>query len=221
MLKRSNKCGAGRGLNPGVTTLSSIRGSAHAGYAGVDQNTANGRVVSVQIWGWRDSNGNGQADPGDALVPGDRTTKWVLLREYNPSLGQGNVVGWNVGTLDASGRWHHSPTFPRCTSALGDVLQKNAGGSVGGTGSGITINPKESWLLLIRVVDVNGYTNLQTTPGEENWFNGDPSNPVGSGVPTDMYIDYSGKWCAGAPAWKQGQQAIPDESVVWVYAPKN
>ena len=89
--------------------------------------------------------------------------------------------------------WRRSPTFPRCTSALGDVLQKNAGGSVGGTGSGITINPRESWLLLIRVVDVNGYTNLQTTPGEENWFNGDPSNPVGSGVPTDMYIDYSGE----------------------------
>ena len=70
----------------------------------------------------------------------------------------------------------------RVGQAQGDLLQGHA----------ITLKPGESWLLLIRVVDISGNTNLMTeVGGAERWDSGIPDGP-GSGVAADRYLDCKG-----------------------------
>jgi hypothetical protein len=186
-------------LARGTTAITTIRGAAHSGYSGLSQAEADARVAKIQIWAWRDTNGNGRADPGDT------TTEWVLLSEITPGVNGAHVVGYEVPVP-------HAITMPDCASCVGDVLQTSHGGTA------ITVAQKQSWLLLIRVVSATdpGCTNLSAATGMENW---DDGNGNGSGVANDRYIAADGTWCEGSG--KDGQRAIADHSIVWIYVPSN
>lgn len=173
-----------------VTGLSTLRGYAHIGSSDLTQEQADAQVTLIQIWGWRDTNGNGAADAGDT------TTQWVKLVELKPSLGDGHVVGWQIG---------HDPTPAIKTSTWrGDLLQ----------GHTIPLKPGESWLLLIRVVDISGNTSLmQEVHGLEQWWSGAPGGP-GSGVAGDQYID-----CHGNTPGTTDHRVL-DQQIVWVYVPR-
>ena len=191
-------------LGAGVSALAVIRGYFHAGHAqGDGQAEANARVDRVQVWGWRDSDGDGAATLEDAKVadPAARTTRWVKLWEGDPNgddpaVPDVDVVGWEVSAED-----------PIPTSTWqGDVLQ--------GTGT-LAIAPGESWLLLIRVIDLNGNTSLMAAlGGTEAWDNGDTSDGIGTDVPADKYLDADGN----TPGTSDGR--VEDEDVVWVYRPR-
>jgi len=187
-------------LARGTTAITILRGAAHNGHDGVSsQAEADARVAKIQIWAWRDTNGNGRADPGDT------TTAWILVSEITPGANGAHVVGHEVPQS-------HSPLMPNCASGVGDVLQTGHGGTA------ITVGPRQSWLFLIRVVSATeaGCTNLSGDSGMENWDDGSGN---GSGVTTDRYIAADGKWCEGSG--KDGQQAIADHSILWIYIPSN
>jgi hypothetical protein len=179
-------------LDSTVTQLTTLRGYAHMGIAGMTQQEANRNVLLIQIWGWRDTNGNGAADAKDT------TTQWTKLSELTPSAidgdgSGGNVVGWGIS---------YPPTPAITTSTWqGDILQ----------GHTITLKPGESWLLLIRVVDISGNTNLMAqVGGVEKWDSGIVDGP-GSGVAADRYVDCHGNTPGTTDA------RIKDQHVVWVY----
>src|SRR5690606_16053861 len=65
-------------LATGNHNIATLRGYAHLGQAGLTQQQANDRIERIQIWGWKDTNGNGEADAGDT------TTEWTLLHELDP-----------------------------------------------------------------------------------------------------------------------------------------
>lgn len=105
----------------------------------------------------------------------------------------GNVVGWEVST-----------GAPDTTSAWADILQTSNGGTA------ITTAAGESWLLMVRVVNTSGDTNLMdAVSGTEDWEDGDSSNGIGSDDPGDVY---------GITA--NGSTDIDDDDVVWVYVRK-
>ena len=86
----------------------------------------------------------------------------------------------------------------------GDLLQGNT----------IPLKPGESWLLLIRVVDISGNTNLMAAlAGLEQWDNG-VVDGVGSDVITDRFLDSDGN----TPGQADGR--IEDDDVVWLYVPR-
>lgn len=111
---------------------------------------------------------------------------------------KGSVVGWKaVNSGDETAEW-------------GDIMQVGAG-----KGTGITLRQGESWLLLIRVKDVVGNTNLfDTAGGSEQWDDGDTGNGVGSDVPAHKYLDAKGN----TPGTTDHR--IADRQVVWVYVPQ-
>jgi hypothetical protein len=186
-------------LARGTTAITTLRGAAHNGYSGAaSQAEADARVAKIQIWAWRDTNGNGRADPGDT------TTEWTLVSEITPGVAGAHVVGYDVPLP-------HAIVMPDCASSVGDVLQAGHGGTT------ITVGPGQSWLFLIRVVSATeaGCTNLVGTSRMENW---DDGNGNGSGVTSDKYIAADGKWCEASE--KDGQQAVADHSIVWIYVPK-
>jgi len=192
-----------RRLGPDVSALTVIRGYFHAGHAqGDGQEQANARMARVQLWGWLDSDGDGAATVNDAKVAdrAKRTTRWVKLWEAapdgsDPNLPQVDVVGWQV---DAGA------TIPTSTWQ-GDIFQSK--GSV-------AVKAGESWLLLVRVIDINGNTNLMDAlGGTEAWDNGDTSDGVGTDVPGDKYLDANGNTPGAADA------RVADDAVVWVYRP--
>ena len=181
-------------FNSSVSKLTTLRGYAHAGRgAGTTQQSANRQVMLVQIWGWRDTNGDGQADAKD------RNKVWVKLLELHPSKNNGdgsggNVVGWDIPTLTAA---------IKTSTWRGDLLQ----------GRELPLRQGRSWLLLIRVVDLMGNTNLMDVPGGlEKWWDGTEGG-AGSGVDGDQYVDYAGN----TPG--TGDQRILSRHVVWVFAP--
>jgi len=181
-------------FNSSVTKLSTLRGYAHAGRgAEGTQQSANRQVMLVQIWGWRDTTGDGQADAKD------RTTAWVKLVELRPSQNDGdgsggNVVGWDVDTLTA---------LIQTSTWRGDLLQ----------GRKLPVERGRSWLLLIRVVDICGNTNLMDVPGGlEKWWDGTEGG-AGSGVEGDQYVDFAGN----TPG--TDDQRIRSRHVAWVYVP--
>ena len=193
-------------LARGTTAINVLRGAAHNGNNTVGSLAeADARVAKIQIWAWRDSNGNGRADAGDADVRGVSTTQWILVSEVTPGMNGAHVVGHEVLTPPPL-------AMPDCASSLGDVLQASYGGTAIRVGAG------QSWLLLIRVVSATeaGVTNLTCNSGMENWDDGEGN---GSGVTTDKYIAADGKWCEGSG--KEGQQAVADQSIVWIYVPGN
>ena len=182
-------------FNRDVGQIATLRGYAHIGVQGATQQQANANVQLIQIWGWLDTNGNGAADARDA------TTQWVKLVELTPSANGGdgsggNVVGWNIP---------YPPTPAIQTSTWqGDLLQ----------GRTIPIKPGESWLLLIRVVDIAGNTNLMAAVGGlERWDNG-AEDGVGSDVTDERYVDAKGN----TPGTTDGR--IQDRHVTWVYCPR-
>jgi hypothetical protein len=195
---------ATRRLAAGAGELTTLRGYFHASHAtGDGQAEANARIRRVQIWGWRDSNGDGRATIDDAKVRdrARRTTRWVKLWEAcpdgsDPELPQVDVVGWSgVKETDAvlTSEWR------------GDLLQS--------TGT-IRIGRGESWLLLLRVIDINGNTNLMAALNRsEAWDNGDTSDGIGTDVPGDKYLDADGH----TPG--QSDRRMPDSAVVWTYRP--
>jgi hypothetical protein len=176
-------------LAKGVSELTVLRGYAHVGSAGLSQAQANANVAKIQIWSWDDTNGNGAADAGDA------TTAWTKEVELTPSGGNGNAVGHAVAwPLPAI----HTSTWQ------GDLLQ----------GRSIELTPGRSLLLLIRVVDISGNTNLMAAvAGLEQWDNG-AVDGVGSDVSTDAYLDADGNTPETTDA------RIEDEDVVWLYVPR-
>jgi hypothetical protein len=180
-----------------VSQFTTIIGYAHQGRTGLTQNQANANVTKIQIWGWLDSNGDGEATYADAYVIGNRTTRWTKLSELTPSTGSGDVVGWEVGTSDTTSEW-------------ADILQTASGGTAIDLGEG------ESWLLMVRVVDTAGNTNLMNmVGGSEQWEDGTLGNGVGSEGMPDVYVDADGN----TPGTADGR--IEDDDVVWVYRPKS
>jgi len=177
-------------LGKTITQLTTLRGYAHAGGSQhISQAAANAKVLLIQIWAWADSNGNGQADAGDT------PTEWEKVAEHTPSGGQGDVVGYEVNfPLPAI----HTSTWQ------GDLLQ----------GKTIDLETGLSILLLIRVVDIVGNSNLmQAMAGLEQWDNG-VIDGVGSDVITDRFVDSNGN----TPETTDGR--IEDEDVVWLYVPR-
>lgn len=176
--------------------ITELRGYAHIGETGLSQSDANARIALIQLWSWVDSNGNGIADLQDAADYTRPTTRWQLVHELRPADGQGNVVGWETDTLSE-----------QTSSWQGDLLQ--------GSGNTITVPRGTSMLFLIRVVDVNGNTNLMDAPGGlELWDDGDTSNGIGSDVPADKFVDYAGN----TPGQADGR--LPAHAVVRVYNPR-
>ena len=150
------------------------------------------------------------------------TTHWGLLSQIFPSVGHGNEVGgaypyYSSGYAGQSNpNWNANPINNICTT-FGDVLQVSANHTYGA--NNIAIQPGQSWLLLIRVVDTSYTTNLMNsqTPTVENWSAGDGENGNITDL-RDKYIDYRGYYCNGSP--KIGTSAVMDRSVIWVYRPK-
>ena len=181
-------------LESTVAELTTLRGYAHIGMEGMTQQEANRNMLLVQIWGWLDTNGNGAADAKDT------TTQWVKLVELKPSLNDGdgsggNVVGWEIP---------YPPPAIETSTWQGDILQ----------GHTITLKPGQSWLFLIRVVDISGNTNLMSeVQGLERWDNG-VVDGVGSDVADDRYVDSKGN----TPGTTDGR--IKDKHIVWVYVPR-
>lgn len=181
-------------LNRDVGQITTLRGYAHIGVQGTTQRQANANVQLIQIWGWLDTNGNGVADARDT------TTAWVKLVELHPSANGGdgsggNVVGWGIA---------YPPGAIQTSTWQGDLLQ----------GRTIPIKPGESWLLLIRVVDIVGNTNLMAAAGGlERWDNG-TEDGVGSDVTDERYVDSHGH----TPGTSDGR--IQDKHLVWVYCPR-
>lgn len=174
-------------------TIEQIRGFAHVG--GKTEGPEN--MGAIQIWGWRDTDGDGKATINDSRV-GARTTKWVKLSEATGLVGVGGDVGVEI-----------SEDRPIVTGAWGDVLQISKGGTA------ITIRKGESWLLLIRALDIYGNSSLlDVLGGTEQWDDGDTANGIGADVPAFKYIDASGN----TPGTSDGR--LRDGMVVWVYLPK-
>ncbi len=182
-------------LDSTVTQLSVLRGYAHMGFAGLTQREANRNVVLIQIWEWIDTNGNGAADSGDT------TTQWTKRVELKPSQNDGdgsggNVVGWNVS--------YPPPPVIGTSTWQGDLLQ----------GRTIPLVRGQSKLLLIRVVDISGNSNLMSAVGgEEKWDSGIPDGP-GSGLASDRYVDCHGNTPGTIDA------RLHDSHIVWVYVPR-
>ncbi len=181
-------------LSGAVTELAALRGYAHIGSEGMTQQEANANVMLIQIWGWRDTNGNGAADDRDT------TTEWKKLLELTPSANDGDGSGGNVVGYDIP---YDVPAIPTSTWQ-GDLLQ----------GRTIPLKVGESLLLLIRVVDISGNVNLMAqVAGLEQWDNG-VADGVGSDVGDDRYVDADGN----TPGTTDGR--IHDDDVVWLYVPR-
>ena len=211
----------GRWLLKGGTEIAYLKGVAHAGHldpAVSDQAAQDARVTSIEIWGWRDGDGDGRASPADANAhdPAARCSCWTLLSQLCPASGSayGHAVGGSVCvpyTAPAAGA---DPNFTLKTGKVGDVLQAGTWEMA----QAIPIGEHESWLLLIRIQVQDGWTNLMGLDGVERWWNGvSGGGSVGSGTAGDQYLDSTGKYATGA---KAGQQAVPDDAIVWVYRPK-
>lgn len=191
-------------LAKGTTTLSAIQGFAHVGQLGENQTDANLRCKAIQIWGWLDTNGNGKADIADT------TTDWVKLSEITPAQNggdgtAGNVVGWDV-TIPVN-----DPVD--LSSGTGDILQTANGGTA------IALDPKESWILCVRVVSqLDDTTNFCRFDPAEQWEDGNLGNSVGSNIETDKYYDSEGVRSGGPDV---GLATLQDNDFVWIYVPKN
>ena len=171
-----------------VTQLTTLRGYAHIGLEGMTQQEANYNVLLIQIWGWRDDNGDGA------------TTEWVKLVELQPAAGDGDGSGGDVVGHDVP---YPLPAIPTSTWQ-GDLLQ----------GRTIPLKAGESWLLLIRVIDRSGNSNLMAAvAGLEQWDNG-AVDGIGSDVTDDRLVDRDGN----TPDTADGR--IEDDDVVWVYVPR-
>lgn len=184
---------ASKWLANSVSSLTKIKGAAHAGQTGIDQATADARVTNVQIWSVRLGHGQTQFDNTTVLKGGE--SRWTKVGELTPSTGSGHVVGWLVDT-SAPGTW----------SSLGDLCQ-----------SIITVNlaSGQTYLLLIRVIDTTGVTNLyDSVGGSEKWENGDSSDSIGSNVPTDKYVDSKGN----SPGTSDAR--LPARAIVCIYRPR-
>jgi hypothetical protein len=184
-------------LDAGITTLSTIRGYAHAGQVGESQGDANAKVDSIQIWGWKDSNGDGEATVADSKRPGG-TTRWTRLAACDPNGDDadpdGNVLGWEVAAGSDSG-----------SDLTGNLLQN---------GQTIAVIAGEPWILIVRVVDTSGFTNLHDVDGGggiEQWDDGDTGNGIGSDVPGDKYTDKDGNTPGTSDA------RLADDEVVFTY----
>ncbi len=115
--------------------------------------------------------------------------------EFNPSAGEGDVVGYAITVPDPS-----QPT----STWRGDLLQDRT----------IPLTAGGSTLLLIRVVDISGNTNLMAeVAGLERWDNG-AVDGVGSDVVADRYVDSNGN----TPGMTDGR--MEDDDVVWLYVPR-
>jgi len=172
-----------------VSALTELRGYAHIGGEGLTQQEANANVTAIQIWQWVDTNGNGAADDED------QTPQWQKVIEFSPSAGEGNVVGYAIG--------YPNPVQPTSTWR-GDLLQSRT----------IPLKTGRSTLLLIRVIDISGNTNLMAEiTGLERWDNG-AVDGIGSDVVADRYMDSDGN----TPGMTDGR--IEDDDVVWLYVPR-
>jgi hypothetical protein len=180
-------------------TISELRGYGHLGDNTLNQTEANARIDKLEIWGWRDSDGDGEATVNDSRIRGDHTTKWTKLYEIDPDGDDGSIVDGNVVGFAIA---NPAPTITTSTWQ-GDVM--SAAGS-------ITLSANESWLIIIRVIDASGNSNLSTTfGGGEVWDNGDTSDGIGSDVAIEKYLDSNGNTPGTSDA------RIQDDDVVWVY----
>jgi hypothetical protein len=200
----------GKWFEQGKVTFTYLKGYAHCGDISIPQTSRDKRIEAIQIWGWHDTNGDGLANVADANtaegVP--KCEQWTLLHEIKPATVSGHAVGGNIPWTTGIHEW------PNDAGELGDLLQCDITGT-----DPLTFQPRESWLLLLRVVDVNGNTNLMNgvAGATEVWYNGDSGDPVGSLSDDDKYIGYNGLYSDGP---KLGEWAVADDVVVWIYCPK-
>jgi hypothetical protein len=112
--------------------------TAHRGGGATgDQTGADAELSAVQLWLWRDQNGNGRSDEGDA---GANPTGWTLVSE----------------TLAARG-WDGQPQGVDAGEP-GELLSDPVD---------VALEPNRRYLLLLRVVAAGtGYTSLQPASGD-------------------------------------------------------
>jgi len=186
-------------LDNSVASLTQIIGAAAGSEAaGANQALANSHITAIQIWGWRDLNGDGEVTIADGVPnrAGETTTMWTKLSEITPVSAVGDAVAWLT-------------PYP-AMGDLGDVLQVSEGGTA------IPLGIGESWILMIRVVATTGDTNLMDSAGgTEQWENGDTSDGVGSDLMSDTFVTYAGH----TPTTSDGR--LPAISLSWVLRPKN
>ena len=124
---------------PMVTAqLTTVMATAHRGGGATgDQAGADAELSVVQLWLWRDSNGNGESDEGDDAA---NPSGWTLLSETT------TARGWDDQPQGVDG------------GTAGELLA---------TPVAVTLEPNRRYLLLLRVVaTATGYTNLQPTNGD-------------------------------------------------------
>ncbi|NLX57695.1 MAG: hypothetical protein GXY74_01245 [Phycisphaerae bacterium] len=150
-------CSDGTALPARIEVFEHVTATAHrgGGLAG-DQAGADAELSAVQLWLWRDENGNGRSDDGDAAA---NPAGWTLLSETHVACGwDGQAQGLDGGT---PGEFLVAPV---AVPAL---------------------QPNKRYLLLLRVIaSGTGYTNLMPLNGdgtvvgwgEETW------SPTGPGA---------------------------------------
>ncbi len=128
----------GAALPVATVQFASVLATAHRGGGATgDQAGADAELSVVQLWLWRDSNGNGESDEGDdAANPGG----WTLLSET------ATAHGWDEQPQGVDG------------GTAGELLAAPVA---------VTLEPNRRYLLLLRIVAAaTGYTNLQPTNGD-------------------------------------------------------
>lgn len=128
----------GAALPMATAQLSSLMATAHRGGGATgDQTGADAELSVVQLWLWRDSNGNGESDEGDDAA---NPTGWLLLSETSAA------HGWDDQPQGVDG------------GTAGELLAAPVT---------MTLEPNRRYLLLLRIVAAaTGYTNLQPVNGD-------------------------------------------------------
>ena len=129
----------GAALPMATAQLTSVLATAHRGGGATgDQAGADAELSVVQLWLWRDSNGNGESDEGDDAA---NPSGWTLLSETYTACGwDDQAQGVDAGTP-------------------GELLSAPVAVSA--------LEPNRRYLLLLRIVAAaTGYTSLQPTNGD-------------------------------------------------------
>ena len=144
----------GRALPMRTTQLASVMATAHRG-GGLtgDQVGADAELSAVQLWLWRDQNGNGASDEADDDA---NPTGWTLLSETQTAHGwDDQPQGVDAGTP-------------------GELLSDPVA---------VALQPNKRYLLLLRVVAAaTGYTSLQPTNGDGTQAGPEVWSPTGEGA---------------------------------------
>jgi len=128
----------GAALPMATVQFTSVLATAHRGGGATgDQAGADAELSVVQLWLWRDRNGNGESDEGDDAA---NPSGWTLLSETTTAHG-----------------WDNQPQ-----GVDGGTASELLASPVA-----VTLEPNRRYLLLLRVVAAaTGYTSLQPTNGD-------------------------------------------------------